>query len=391
MDYCIISFEANEVIGYIMKKLSSQGLNAENVSVVTKNEGMERAFDATKASCVVIVGGGNGARKMLAQRIGTELAENDTAKVHYENMLRRNSAYALSSRNVEKLISFPEGCEIFAPQFGIECGAVSCKGKKLCALLPSAPEDAIPMFERFVYPIVVKNRGYELKEFRFKAYGADDAEIKRKLAELPKSKGYTVSSSVDYRKDALLSLIFAKKIEDDEVREVLSRFCTLFADAIYADSDVSIEQRAVDLLKVRKKKVSIAESLTGGLICSKIVNVAGSSEIFDEGFVTYADLSKNKQLGVSQATLKKYGAVSDETAYEMAVGLLNKGCDVAMATTGIAGPGGGSVEKPVGLCFTAVGERSGIHIYRNVFQGDRNRVREQVACDALFKLIKLFN
>ena len=172
---------------------------------------------------------------------------------------------------------------------------------------------------------------------------------------------------------------------------MISRLYNLFSEYIYADSDISLEQRAVDTLKVRKKKVGVGESLTGGLISSKIVSVAGASEVFDEGFVTYANESKHSVLNVNEATLRKYGAVSDQTAYEMAVGLLSRGCDYAVATTGIAGPEGGSAEKPVGLCFTAVGNMEGIHIYRQVFEGDRNGIREQIACDALFKLIRMLS
>ncbi len=117
------------------------------------------------------------------------------------------------------------------------------------------------------------------------------------------------------------------------------------------------------------------------------MDVAGVSSVFGEGLVTYSNESKVRRLGVSKETLKQYGAVSNETAYEMTLGLLSLGNSYAVATTGIAGPGGGSPEKPVGLCYYAVGSNEGVHVYRKFYQGTRNEIRKQAVNDALFALI----
>lgn len=157
---------------------------------------------------------------------------------------------------------------------------------------------------------------------------------------------------------------------------------------LYAEEDISLEEQLYRLLMLNHKTVATAESLTGGLLAAKIVNIPGSSQVFHEGFVAYADEAKRSLLGVRERTLSESGAVSVECAYEMAAGLLNLGADLAVATTGIAGPTGASKEKPLGLTFIAVGTASGIHVYRHVFEGGRSRVREDAAQTALFHAVR---
>ena len=130
--------------------------------------------------------------------------------------------------------------------------------------------------------------------------------------------------------------------------------------------------------------VATAESCTGGMISSTITDVPGSSAIFGYGMVTYSNDAKMKILGVKEDTLKQFGAVSKETAYEMAEGLKNVSyADVAVSVTGIAGPGGGSEEKPVGLVYMGIATEKGISTKKNLFNGDRDEIRKQTVHTAL--------
>lgn len=130
--------------------------------------------------------------------------------------------------------------------------------------------------------------------------------------------------------------------------------------------------------------VATAESCTGGMISSTITDVPGSSAIFGYGMVTYSNDAKMKILGVKEDTLKQFGAVSKETAYEMAEGLKNvSSADVAVSVTGIAGPGGGSEEKPVGLVYMGIATEKGISTKKNLFNGDRDEIRKQTVHTAL--------
>ena len=134
----------------------------------------------------------------------------------------------------------------------------------------------------------------------------------------------------------------------------------------------------------RDLTLTAAESCTGGLVMGRLVNVSGASDVFKEGFVTYSNKAKHRLLGVKKSTLEKFGAVSEETACEMAFGALDRAkADVAVAVTGIAGPSGGTGEKPVGLVYIACAMDGEVIVERNVFNGDRAKVREQSVIRAL--------
>lgn len=143
-------------------------------------------------------------------------------------------------------------------------------------------------------------------------------------------------------------------------------------------------------LRDRNLKLATAESCTGGMIAAALTDLAGSSDIFDRGFVTYSNDAKMDMLGVSRETLAAFGAVSAETADEMVSGALaNSLANIAVSVTGIAGPSGGTDDKPVGLVYIGIGKRGGMNnIYRHVFAGDREAVRQQAKDMALSYVLK---
>ena len=144
-------------------------------------------------------------------------------------------------------------------------------------------------------------------------------------------------------------------------------------------------------LRARGLKMSAAESCTGGMISAAVTDLAGSSDIFDRGFVTYSNQAKMDMLGVSSSTLEQYGAVSEQTAAEMASGaIVHSLADCSVAVTGIAGPSGSSDDKPVGLVYIAVGRKGMTSLVtKNNFDGDRSSVREQATLTAIKNLLDL--
>lgn len=145
-----------------------------------------------------------------------------------------------------------------------------------------------------------------------------------------------------------------------------------------------MEEELVEILTKKQYKITTAESCTGGLVAATIVNVSGASEVFQAGFVTYANEAKEKELGVKSETLQTYGAISEKTAKEMAIGCAaHAKAQVGISTTGIAGPGGGTAEKPVGLVYIGCAVRSNVYVEKNVFSGDRQQVRRQAADRAI--------
>lgn len=147
------------------------------------------------------------------------------------------------------------------------------------------------------------------------------------------------------------------------------------------------EEKLVELLTEKKLKISTAESCTGGLVAAEIINAAGASEVYSEGFITYADEAKMKYLGVKESTLKTYGAVSSQTVYEMAKGCAERtGADVTVVTSGVAGPAGGTEETPVGLVWFACFYKGEVIVKKERFSGDRMEVRT-AAADYAVKLV----
>ena len=150
------------------------------------------------------------------------------------------------------------------------------------------------------------------------------------------------------------------------------------------------EDRLIALLKEKDLHISAAESCTGGLVCSRIVNVPGSSAVFDEGFITYANRAKHGLLGVPEEILAAHGAVSPECARAMAEGCASAaGADIALSVTGIAGPDGGTPEKPVGLVYMAGTFRGKTEVEKHHFAGTRRQVREQAAEAALCLALRM--
>lgn len=174
-----------------------------------------------------------------------------------------------------------------------------------------------------------------------------------------------------------------------EIDEFNKSFIAAFNSEIYALENVTLEQQLIKLLKVAGIKLSVAESFTGGNISAKVTSVPGASEFFIEGIVAYLNQSKIDRLGVKGETINKFGAVSEQTAYEMARGLLkNPLCDLAIATTGIAGPNGDGTGVPVGRCYFAVGNEIEIKVFKYDFTGDRNSITRIGTETALYLAIK---
>ena len=145
-----------------------------------------------------------------------------------------------------------------------------------------------------------------------------------------------------------------------------------------------MEEKIVELMKKNGLTLGAAESCSGGMLSAKLIGVPGISEVYRAGLVTYSNEAKHNLLGVSNATLEQFGAVSEETAREMVAGTLKATeSDYAVAITGIAGPGGGSKEKPVGLVYIACGNANTITVSRNLFDGDREAVRQASCVRAL--------
>lgn len=189
--------------------------------------------------------------------------------------------------------------------------------------------------------------------------------------------------------DALIVMRGAEGVSQEKFELVKSAVYNVFENEVYCAADWSLQETAAKLLKMNGRILAVAESLTGGEICSRLTEISGISENFYEGVVCYNRGSKMSRLGVRKSTLADYGAVSRETAYAMVQGLVSgtSPSDIGLATTGLAGPLSDE-GKPVGLVYIAVGGGDFITVFERRFEGSRNEIRHAAANVALFYLIR---
>ncbi len=184
----------------------------------------------------------------------------------------------------------------------------------------------------------------------------------------------------------ILIRLQSKTSKKNMVEKIVKNLYNIIGDNIYGEDNDRLETLIVNILKERKETLSVAESCTGGLLSAKIVDVSGASDIFYEGVVTYSNNSKHKRLNVSEESLNTYGAVSGEVALEMLKGLTT---NMGISITGIAGPQGGTIEKPVGTVYIGIKINEEYYVEKFSFKGDRKRIRERVVLQALFNSVKL--
>ena len=282
---------------------------------------------------------------------------------------------ALSAKFNDFLQCGDDGSGVFT-QEGFDLFLFSCESERRRAFLHNV---CLPRLRR---------RGLLYDKLVFRMIGAEREKIEnciekcKKLFPAGETPVFQVSERYDdFRVEVRYGAGETKTLLDGVTR----RFAETFPDNLYALDDTPIEKRLCELLKLRGKKISVAESFTGGGVGRRIVSVPGASEVYFEGVNAYNCDAKIKRLNVSPYTLNTLGAVSDQTAYEMCAGLLSTGdCNAAIATTGLAGPKSDDSGLPVGLCFLAAGAEGKIYIARHIFTGTREEITEKAINHALF-------
>ena len=260
-----------------------------------------------------------------------------------------------------------------------------CYANKLISIVP---DDFNKGYEEELQRALNKQFGTCVQKVTFKLYGLTNQEITQVTDELTdKYQGVYFDTQTE-NLDSLTTLIYGQRAPKSTVDGAIREFILQLKDSIYAQDDISLEQRLNDVLKLRRIVLCTAESMTGGRIASRLVETSGASDVFYEGLVTYNTLSKERRLEVSHATVNEFSVVSSQVAFEMARGLLSQGnCNMALTITGYAG----STVSPSdsdGLCFIAVGTPKGVSVYKYKFNGDRKSNINSATNAALFLAVK---
>jgi len=348
-------------------------------------------------------------RELIAEMLGKKLAENKEVLAHIENFFAQRARPRPAKTSVETLV--PEGALMFLNQFGtapglamkiedrsweLEVGGndassvishLPTASAKWLVMLPGPPRELRPMFDGFVVPLLKREFAREIFVCRtLLTTGIGESRVQEMIeAELqPLVKrglevGYCARpGAVDVRLTAGGATAEKLVAEGEAVAQ------RILGESIFGFNDEEIEQVVVRLLIQQKKTLALAESCTGGLIANRITDVPGASAVFLGGVVSYANSSKEKFLGVRTASLATQGAVSEMVAREMAVGARKKfGSDFALAVTGIAGPTGGTPDKPVGTVFIALASPAGVAVKEFLNVWDRTTFKQVTATQAL--------
>jgi nicotinamide-nucleotide amidase len=355
--------------------------------------------EALSRADLIITTGGLGptsddlTRELIAELLGKKLVKNPAVQAHIENFFAKRGRPRPQKTDVETFV--PEGAEVFLNATGTAPGLAmeisdpksEIRNPKWLVMLPGPPRELRPMFDASVVPLLKREFAGEIFVCRtLLTTGIGESRVQemveadlQPLVRRGLEIGYCARpGAVDVR--LVAGGATAEKLVG-EAEVVVQR---ILGENIFGRDDEELEQVVVKLLAQQKKTLALAESCTGGLIASRITDVPGASEVFLGGVVGYANAAKEKFLGVRSKTLKQHGAVSGAVAQEMALGVREKfGSDFALAVTGIAGPGGGTAEKPVGTVFIALASAAGVEVKVFLNAWDRATFKQVTATQAL--------
>lgn len=387
----------NTNAAYLSKQLAASGVSVYYQTTVGDNEERlaEAVETARKRSDLVILTGGLGPTKddltkeVTAAVLGRKLVLEESVRDEIEAYFKRQGKHSSEiPENNWKQAMVIEGSKILRNHNGTAPGLLIEEESAAIILLPGPPNEMVPMVEEQVMSYLASVSDKVFYSAMVKLCGMGESKVAMEISDLiegqtnPTIAPYAKTGEVHLRITASAATMKeAKELVKPVVKELKKRF----GDAIYTTKEEeTLEDVVVKQLLKNKLSLVTAESCTAGLLTGRIVNVPGVSEVLKEGFVTYTNKAKRKLLGVSKSTLKNYTAVSAQTAKEMVKGAaIGSDSDVAVSITGLAGPGGGTKEIPVGTVFIGCYANEKVTVKEFHFSGNREKIRELSVVNAL--------
>ncbi|MCC0703469.1 competence/damage-inducible protein A [Clostridioides sp. ES-S-0049-02] len=388
---------------FLAKELAALGIEVYHQSTVGDNkQRLLECFDESlKRSDLVITTGGLGptgddmTKETAAEYFGQEL------ELHKPSLEVLESFFVKTGKKIAennmKQVYFPKDAIVLKNNNGTAPGAILKKDDKSIIVLPGPPREMKAMFNESVKPYLQQFTKEMLVSKTLRLYGIGESNLELEILDIIDEQ--TNPTVALYAKELEVTIRITAKAENEEqafefIRPVEEKIKDRVGKYVYTEGDISVSEGesaledAVSKLLVEKNlTIAVAESCTGGLVSSSLINYPGISSVFLEGCVTYSNEAKMKRLGVKKETLEDFGAVSEQTAIEMAEGVAKGlGANIGISTTGVAGPGGGTEEKPVGLVYTAIYINGKIIVKKNIFNGDRRKIRLRATRDLLNEL-----
>ncbi len=366
---------------FLSQELAALGLNVYYQTAVGDND---RRFTqilktALERSDVVFLTGGLGpttddiTKEVACELLGVPCVYDESVGEKIKEYFLR-SGRQMTDNNLKQAM-VPQGSVILENSWGTAPGFIIEKDGKTVVLLPGPPRELRPMFLERAKPYFQAKMEQPILSKSLRVFGIGESALEAQMEDLVRSSNPTVAL---YAKDGeVLIRVTAKasseKVAEEAIDGMIEELYRRLGSHIYGINKDSLEQVLVELLREKKLTIATAESCTGGTLAGKITEISGSSEVFHMGIVTYANHIKHQELGVKEETLRRWGAVSEQTAVEMAKGLSQKsGADFNVSITGIAGPTGAVEGKPVGTVYIAVEHHGKVWCKRYQFARNRN-------------------
>jgi len=387
---------------WLTERLNSMGIDVKLKTIVGDDEARleETIRDAMKRSEIVISTGGLGpteddiTRKIFARVLKRRLILDDDILEKLKARFAKRGLVMSENNSRQALVL--ERAEVLQNPNGTAPGILIEEGKCIIAIMPGPPREMKPMFDASVAPVLKQRVGDVLiLRRKLNIFGLGESAVDELAA--PVYTKYRNPSTTILFKDGQIELHLTAQVKTETegtrlLDELSGQLEEVLGDYVYSRRDETLEQVAGELLRWRGYSLATAESCTGGLLAGRVTEVEGSSEYFLEGVVTYSNDAKMRMLGVPAAMLEEHGAVSEPVACAMAAGVRTlAGSTFGIGVTGIAGPGGGSEEKPVGLVYIALADEDNVTARKFIFPGDRQFIRTlsvNAALDLLRRRIK---
>ena len=387
----------NSHLAFIAREILPSGLRVDRQLTVPDGVPIRAALiDSFQSADIVFVTGGLGPTtdditlEVTAELLGAELRRDETVMAAISARAARRG-FRLTDR-VFRQADVPVGATVLSNEWGSAPGVYfpskkAPEGHPHLFLLPGPPRELEPMFRKQVLPIlreiVPTGSAIELRTYRITGMGESLVEeaVGERLLEIPEIElGYCARpGEVDLR-------VIGPPPALAEAERVVTAG---IGNAVFSRDGQSLEETVVGILIKKKKTLAVAESCTGGCLANRITNVPGASAVFLAGYVTYANEAKARMIGVDQALISEHGSVSEPVAQAMAEGARNcSGAAYALATTGIAGPGGGTEAKPVGTVFIALASDQGATVVRKLWFPDERQMFKNMASQTALELLR---
>ena len=348
----------------VARELSTIGINVLYCATVGDNPARleEAVRQALSRSDILITTGGLGptgddlTKETVASAAGKKLV------LHEESLWRIEEYFKGRTwgESQKKQALLPQGCTVLPNDVGTAPGCVfETDAGKLVVMLPGPPSELTPMLTRYAIPCLAGREQAVIVSENLHVFGMGEGSVAEMIDDL--MQGANPTTATYAKENEMFVRVTARASTEEEARKMMKplseEICRRIGSFVYASDCETLEELVVRELLRKGKTLATAESCTGGLLSKRITDVSGASQVFEMGAVTYANRIKEQVLGVSHQTLEEHGAVSPQTAAQMAEGIRRAaGSDLGIGITGIAGPGGGTPEKPVGLVYIALSD-----------------------------------